>query len=126
MNYFIEAFKKYAVFSGRARRSEYWYFALFNILVSVALWIVGAVITAMDRGESNFGMIPFDLYSLGAFLPALGVGVRRLHDVGKSGWWTLLGFVPVANFYLIVLLCQDSEPGENEFGPNPKAALALA
>ena len=64
---------------------------LFNILVSIALWIVGAVVTAMDSGRSNFGVGPFELYSLAAFLPALGVGVRRFHDVGKSGWWTLLG-----------------------------------
>ncbi len=101
-------------------------FALFNILVSITLWIIGAVITAMAGGQSNFGMGPFELYSLAAFLPALGVGVRRLHDVGKSGWWTLLGFVPIANLYLIVLLCHDSQPGENEFGPSPKEAFALA
>lgn len=126
MNYFLDVFKKYAVFSGRARRSEYWYFVLFNLLVSLALFFVGAVLTAMMGGRSNTGMIPFDLYSLAAFLPALGVTVRRLHDTGRSGWWVLLGFVPFANLILIFWLCEDGQPGENVYGPNPKAALALS
>ncbi|MGA2759816.1 MAG: DUF805 domain-containing protein [Candidatus Cybelea sp.] len=123
MNYFIEAFRKYATFTGRARRSEYWYFVLFNLLISIPLWIVGAVFVAASSG-SRAGMFPFDAYALGSFLPALAVGVRRLHDIGKSGWFTLLGFVPIANILLIVWLAQDGQPGTNEYGPNPKEMLA--
>lgn len=123
MNYFIEAFRKYATFTGRARRSEYWYFVLFNLLISIPLWIVGVVFVAASNG-SRAGMFPFDAYALGSFLPALAVGVRRLHDIGKSGWFTLLGFVPIANILLIVWLAQDGQPGTNEYGPNPKEMLA--
>lgn len=123
VNYFVEAFRKYAMFSGRSRRSEYWYFVLFNILISAGLWIVGALFVAAASG-SRAGMFPFDVYALGSFTPALAVGVRRLHDIGKSGWFVLLGFVPIANIVLIVWLAQDSDPGANAYGPNPKEMLA--
>ena len=123
MNYFLEAFKKYATFSGRARRSEYWYFVLFNLFVSIGLWTVGAVITAA-AGGSRAGMFPLDAYALASFIPSLAVAVRRLHDIGKSGWFVLLGFVPFANIVLLVWLAQESEPAANEFGPNPKELLA--
>lgn len=123
MNYFIEAFRKYATFTGRSRRSEYWYFVLFNLMISIGLFMVGAVFEAASSG-SRAGMFPFDAYALGSFVPSLAVGVRRLHDIGKSGWFTLLGFVPIANIVLLVWLAQDGQPGANEYGPNPKEMLA--
>jgi uncharacterized membrane protein YhaH (DUF805 family) len=123
VNYFIEAFRKYATFTGRARRSEYWYFVLFNLMISIGLFFVGAVFVAASSG-SRAGMSLFDAYALGSFVPSLAVGVRRLHDVGKSGWFTLLAFVPVANIVLLVWLAQDGQLGTNEYGPNPKVILA--
>jgi uncharacterized membrane protein YhaH (DUF805 family) len=125
VNYFIEAFRKYATFTGRSRRSEYWYFVLFNLMVSIGLFIVGASFAAASSG-SRAGMFPFDAYALGSFVPSLAVGVRRLHDIGKSGWFTLLGFVPIANIVLLVWLAQDGQPGTNEYGPNTKDMLAAA
>ena len=113
-------FQKYATFSGRARRSEYWYFTLFNTLISSALSVLGRNIFG-DGSSTNIFTILASLYSLAVFLPALAVTWRRLHDVGKSGanyFWVLL---PVIGWImLIVWLCRDSQPGENQYGPNPK------
>jgi uncharacterized membrane protein YhaH (DUF805 family) len=125
VNHFIEAFRKYATFTGRSRRSEYWYFVLFNLMISIGLFIGGAVFVAASSG-SRVGMSLFDAYALGSFVPALAVGVRRLHDIGKSGWFTLLGFVPIANIVLLIWLAQDGQLGTNEYGPNPKDVLAAA
>ena len=106
---FVEAIKacfgKYATFEGRARRSEYWYFGLFGFVVGLVLGWIPVV-----------GM----LISLAFLLPSIAVGVRRLHDVGKSGWWYLLVFVPIANLVLIYFYILDSQAGTNEYGPNPK------
>ena len=124
VNYFIEAFRKYATFTGRARRSEYWYFVLFNLMISIPLWIVGAVFVAASSG-SRAGMFPFDAYALGSFVPALAVGVRRpCTTSARAAGFTLLGFVPIANIVLLVWLAQDGQPGTNEYGPNPKEMLA--
>lgn len=115
---FIDAVKtclleKYVNFNGRARRSEYWYFCLFQVIV---VWIVMGICLAIGGIEWIANIL-----SLAFFLPALGVSVRRLHDVGKSGWWYLIAFVPlVGGIYLLYLSCKDSEYGENEYGPNPK------
>jgi uncharacterized membrane protein YhaH (DUF805 family) len=92
-------------------------------VISIGLFMVGAVFEAASSG-SRAGMFPFDAYALGSFVPSLAVGVRRLHDIGKSGWFTLLGFVPIANIVLLVWLAQDGQPGANEYGPNPKEMLA--
>lgn len=145
---FIQAIKtvvidKYCCFSGRARRSEFWYYLLFSTLLSIVVstFSMGSVVNAAERYlqdndmvayltaiYTSPGMIISLVLSLSLLLPSLGVYVRRLHDVGKSGWW-LLGFyvlacIPIINFfvmiYFIYLCCKDSEPGENEYGPNPK------
>ncbi|MDP9429930.1 MAG: DUF805 domain-containing protein [Actinomycetota bacterium] len=104
-------FNQYAGFTGRARRSEYWYFALFTVLVYVAAAVVDAVI-----GVALFGL----LAPLALLLPSLAVTVRRLHDTGRTGWWALLALVPLANLVLLLFACFDSEPGPNRFGPSPK------
>jgi len=106
-------FSQYVGFKGRARRSEYWYFFLFNFIVALVLGIIGQVI-----GNT----ILSTLWSLAVILPGIAVGIRRLHDIGKSGWWLLISFVPVVGtILLIVWCCKDSDPGENQYGANPKA-----
>jgi uncharacterized membrane protein YhaH (DUF805 family) len=118
MDWYLEVLKKYAVFSGRARRKEYWMFTLFNVLISIVLAIVDRV---LGFGE-NGGTGPLGaLYSLAVLIPSLAVSVRRLHDTGRSGWWLLLGLVPCVGFIvLLIFMVQDSQPGANEYGPNPK------
>ncbi len=113
---FIEAiqsaFSKYAEFNGRARRSELWWFLLFNLLVGLAAGVIDAVLRTPVLGA---------LVSLGFLLPGLAVQVRRLHDLGKSGWWLLLSFIPIVGFIiLIVWWCRDGEVGGNRFGADPK------
>ena len=121
MNWYLEVLKKYAVFNGRARRSEYWYFVLFNIIASVALALFDTVIGKMiGTSISLFGTI----YSLAVLLPGIGVSIRRLHDINRSGWWLLLALVPLVGLVLIVFLAQDSDPAPNRFGRNPKLAVA--
>ena len=116
MNYYVSVLKKYAVFSGRSRRAEYWYFALFNIIFSIALGIVSSVI------NDNENIISI-LYSFMILIPVLAVSVRRLHDIGKSGWMILLFLIPlIGAIWLLVLMCLDSNPAENKYGPNPKGA----
>lgn len=118
INYYLEALKKYAVFNGRSTRPEYWYFYLFNLIISIALSIIAATI-------SNKINLLSDLYSLLVLIPGLAVSVRRLHDIGKSGWMLLVGLIPIAGIiWLIVLMSTDSNAGENKYGPNPKAVPA--
>lgn len=108
-------FSNYAKFDGRARRSEYWYFFLFNMLVSVVISAL-AKVTGV-HAISYLG----SLYSLAALIPGLAVAFRRLHDTGKSGWFLLFAFIPlVGAILLIVWMAQDGKPGENQYGYNPK------
>ena len=99
--------KKYATFQGRARRKEYWLFLLVSTLISLAIAVVEAL-----AGDSQ---ILINIYNWGLLLPTIAVGVRRLHDSDRSGWWLLL---PIVN---LIFLIQDGTPGDNRFGPNPKA-----
>lgn len=120
MNWYLEALKKYAVFSGRARRKEYWYFVLFNLIIGFVLgFIEGALGLFPDADQSILATI----YSLAVLLPGLGVSVRRLHDTDRRGWWLLIALIPlVGSIVLIVFMAQDSKPGDNRYGPNPKVA----
>jgi uncharacterized membrane protein YhaH (DUF805 family) len=108
---------KYATFSGRARPSEYWYFALFTTIFLVVLAAVEVII-------GGNGAVSLLLW-LALLLPGLAVTVRRLHDTGRSGWWILLWFVPAGWLVLLVFHCFDSQPGDNVYGPNPKDEEAL-
>lgn len=103
---YLDVLKKYAVFSGRARRKEYWMFVLFNCLISVALGVIDGVM--------GWSQVLSNIYALAVLIPGIAVGVRRLHDTDHSGWWLL---VPFAN---LVFLATDSTPGTNRFGPSPK------
>ncbi len=106
-------FRQYAKFSGRARRKEYWYFCLFNFIVIVALGIIEVLINAED--------ILTSIFAIAIFLPGLALSVRRLHDIGKSGWWYLICLIPfVGGIILFVWACFDSKKEENQYGPSPK------
>ena len=120
---FVEAVQtcvaqKYATFGGRARRSEYWYYTLFSLLVSLVASIVGGALFVHAEGDIN---ILSALVSIALFLPGLGVAIRRLHDIGKSGWWYLIALVPFIGWIvLLIFMCRDSDRGPNQFGPSPK------
>jgi len=121
VNWFTTALKKYAVFSGRSRRSEYWYFILFYFIIYIALAFVDRVTGTFDP-KSGIGLLTA-IFALALLIPSLSVSVRRLHDTDRSGWWLLIGFIPlIGAIVLIVFLAQDSGAGTNRFGPNPKAA----
>jgi uncharacterized membrane protein YhaH (DUF805 family) len=119
MNWYLQALNKYAEFNGRARRKEYWFFVLFNILISLALGIVDHITGSFDP-TSGVGLLG-GIYAIALLLPGLTVTVRRLHDTDRSGWWVLLPFIPILGglilFYFLVL---DSTPGRNEYGDSPK------
>lgn len=124
MHWYIDVLKKYAVFTGRARRMEYWMFVLFNVIISIVLNVVD--VAAGLTLESGQGILS-TIYSLAVLLPGLAVGARRLHDTGRSGWWLLIGLIPcIGAIVLLVFFVQDSEPGTNQYGPNPKGVGAAA
>ena len=119
MNYYLKVLKQYADFGGRARRSEYWYFALFNVIFLLVAMLLdnvaGTTISPLPYGAFYF------IYALAVFIPGLAVAVRRLHDVGKSGWFLLISLIPIVGaIWLLVLYFTDSEAGDNEWGANPK------
>ena len=124
MNYFLEALGKYAVFAGRSRRSEYWFFVLFSCLIAVALALAGLYVAGVTAGPPTLAEYLVDLFSLLIFLPSLAVSVRRLHDVGMSGWWVLLNLVPFGSLVVMGFSLQDSQSGDNKYGPNPKEVTA--
>lgn len=124
MNYYLLVLKKYTEFNGRAQRAEYWYFYLFNIIISIILSILGKTLGIFNISIGTVGneinILPI-IYSLAVLIPGLAVSVRRLHDVGKSGWMILISLIPlIGTIWLLVLMMKDSVPGENEYGPNPK------
>ena len=132
MNWYIDVLKKYADFNGRARRKEYWLFTLWNCLIYLGYFILATGLTAMGgrRGAGAIAVmmfVPLWAYAVAIIVPSLAVSVRRLHDTGKSGWWILIGLVPfVGGIICLVFMCMDSQPGQNEYGPNPKGVQAYA
>jgi uncharacterized membrane protein YhaH (DUF805 family) len=133
MKWFLKCFKQYADFSGRARRKEYWMFALFYWLaLFVILFIVGAIINIGEPAERHPGDLGGGAASVGflmivfilaTFTPSLAVLVRRLHDTGRSGWWVFITFIPyVGGIWLFVLTVLEGNKGDNEYGPDPKAS----
>jgi uncharacterized membrane protein YhaH (DUF805 family) len=122
MKWYFTVLKKYAVFAGRSRRKEYWMFQLFTSLIIAVLLAIDAL-TGMKR-DVGLGLLS-SLYVLAVLIPSLAVLVRRLHDTERSGWWVFIGLIPlVGPIILLIFTVQDSQPGENRFGPNPKTALS--
>ncbi len=113
MEWYLGVWKKFGVLEGRARRKEYWIFVLFNLLAFIALGFIEATIGAPGTLVG--------LYSLAVLIPSITVGVRRLHDTDRSGWWLLIGLLPlVGTVVLLVFFLIDGTQGENRFGPSPK------
>ncbi len=119
MYWYLKVLKQYADFSGRARRKEFWMFVLFNIIFAFVAMLLDRMFGVAFEG---IGYGPFYiLYALAVLIPGLAVEVRRLHDIGKSGWWIFIALIPlVGAIWLLVLLVTDSQPGDNAYGPNPK------
>jgi uncharacterized membrane protein YhaH (DUF805 family) len=117
MNWIIAALKKYAVFTGRSRRKEYWMFTLFQIIALVLAMFLDNMLGTM--------FVLYLVVVVALLVPALAVTARRLHDTGRSAWWILIGLVPIiGGVVLLVFMCLDSEPGANKWGPNPKLETA--
>lgn len=114
MNWYVEVLKKYAEFTGRARRTEYWMFVLINFIISVVLMTVDVLLGT-----------PFNvIYGLAIIIPGIAVGVRRLHDIGKSGWMLLIAIIPLIGFiWLIVLFATSGDYGDNQYGSDPKGGI---
>ncbi len=112
--WYVDAIQKYAVFQGRERRTAFWMFALANAVISVGLLL-------LSRGIPLFSSLTV-LYDLLILVPALALGARRLHDTGRSGWWLVASLVPlIGPLLLIWFFVQESDAGDNAYGPNPKA-----
>ena len=123
MNWYLIALKKYAVFSGRSRRKEYWYFYLFYILFIFVLSFIDVMIGTYDA-VAEIGLIG-GVFVLFMLIPLLAASVRRLHDTDRSGWWLLIALIPlIGAIVILVFTLQDSKPGENQYGSNPKEVAA--
>ena len=121
MSWYVQALRKYAVFSGRARRKEYWFFVLFNLLIIAGLTLIDTFVGTYDAAR-EVGLLS-GLYNLGMILPSLAVKTRRLHDSGRTAWWLLIGLVPVIGaIVLLVFFVLDSQSGDNIYGRNPIGA----
>jgi uncharacterized membrane protein YhaH (DUF805 family) len=120
MNWYLEALKKYAKFTGRSRRKEYWLFVLFTLIIAFVLGIIdGAAGLASNIGWGPLG----GLYTLAVLIPSIAVSVRRLHDTNRSGWWLLIALVPlIGAIVLLIFMVQASQQGENRYGTSPKAS----
>lgn len=117
MSWFFVVLKKYAVFSGRARRMEYWMFTLISTLIYFGVVALGYAIDSE---------LPEYVVLAALLLPSLAVTVRRLHDTGRTGWFVLIGFIPcIGTIVMLVFTATEGEPGQNKYGPNPKELQAL-
>ncbi|MDR1141018.1 MAG: DUF805 domain-containing protein [Planctomycetaceae bacterium] len=139
MNEYLTVLQKYAVFHGRARRKEYWMFVLFNTGITFAIGFVSGllmreqgvtiIVFLLPIPSRDFGLsmgeqsatIVSNIYAFAVLVPGIAVMVRRLHDIGKSGWWLLIVFVPIVGaIVLLIWSIRDSQPGSNQYGLNPK------
>lgn len=123
MKWYLKVLNQYADFKGRARRKEYWMFSLFNLILAIVVMTLDTIFGITIEGL-GYGPL-YGLYVLATLIPGLAVSVRRLHDIGKSGWMLLIVFIPLIGIiWLIVLAATDGTPGENNYGGNPKEASA--
>ncbi|MEU8221909.1 DUF805 domain-containing protein [Kribbella sp. NPDC048915] len=122
MQWYIDVLKKYTVFSGRARRKEYWMFVLFSAIISIILSILDRVL-GLNYGPNDSSGWLQTIYGLAVLLPSIAVAIRRMHDTDRSGWWILINLIPCIGFiWFIVLAAQEGTAGQNQYGPDPKAA----
>ena len=118
MNHYFAAFRKYAIFQGRATRSEYWYFTLFNILAVFGFCLIDQFMGTFDF-DAGYGPLSA-IYTLAMILPALGVSIRRLHDTRRSGWWFMITIIPIIGLLVFLYFAlQDSDPNPNQYGESP-------
>ena len=122
MQYFIKGLKNYATFNGRATRTEYWMYYLFYMIIYFVILGIDIAGAAMENEAlSLIGAVLIFLFILGLFIPTWAICFRRLHDVGKSGWYIFVNLIPiVGGIWFLVLMCTDSQPGKNQYGDNPK------
>lgn len=119
MEWYLKVLKQYGDFKGRARRKEYWMFFLYNMLFSMAALMLDNAFGLNYEGV-EYGPIYIG-YGFGMIIPQIAVGVRRLHDLGKSGWWFLIILIPfIGGIWLLILLATKGQTGENQYGLNPK------
>lgn len=127
MDWYVMVWRRYAEFTGRSRRKEYWMFALINMIAFAVLY--GAATVVLLNGSTGLAFMVYLLcgvYGLAALVPGLAVSVRRLHDTNKSGWWLLLCLIPLGGLVILIFECLDSDPSDNQYGPNPKISAAAA
>lgn len=118
LNYALMPFRKYAQFQGRSRRAEYWWYTLLVVVVSIVL--AGIDMAMLGASAGSPGMLGL-IWAAATFIPSIAVGVRRLHDTNRSGFWLLIAFIPlIGAIVLLVFFVMDGTPGENKFGPSPK------
>ncbi|BDD11219.1 aminopeptidase [Fulvitalea axinellae] len=126
MEWYLKVLRNYANFNGRARRKEYWMFVLMHMLLTLGVFIMLALVSLAAESETIFfaGYALIIIYSLAILIPSLAVAVRRLHDIGKSGTWFFIYFVPlVGPIWLLVLLASEGDYKDNQYGRNPKSTL---
>jgi uncharacterized membrane protein YhaH (DUF805 family) len=112
LDWYLAVLKKYADFSGRARRKEFWMFVLINFIIGLVLSFINDYLSS--------------LYALAVLIPGLAVSVRRLHDIGKSGWWIFINLIPIIGWiWYILLAVTEGQSGDNQYGPNPKESEAV-
>lgn len=113
MHWYISVLKNFGNFNGRARRKEYWMFVLFNFLITLAISLMELALPSMVYLRV--------IYGLAVIIPGLSLSIRRLHDIGKSGWYNLVAFIPlIGAIWLLILTCTEGDSGSNQYGPNPK------
>src|SRR5215203_447722 len=123
VNWYLEVLKKYAVFSGRSRRAEYWYFVLVNLIVVIVLSLIDTLLGTFNVVQ-GVGLLS-GIYGLAVLIPSLAVTVRRLHDIDRTGWWIFINLIPlIGTIVLLVFAVTDGTPGSNRYGPNPKEVAA--
>lgn len=117
MEWYVKVLQQYADFSGRARRKEYWMFALFNLIIALVLGFIENLV--------GLSSLLSTVYALAVLVPSIAVSVRRLHDTGRTGWWVLIGLIPVlGTIVLIIFMLLEGDAESNEHGPNPKSVTA--
>ena len=125
MNWYLKVLKQYVDFDGRARRKEYWMFTLMNGIIGLVLqWGTIGILESAESSDNMTNLVGLGIpiaYSILVFLPTIAVSVRRMHDVGKSGWMVLINLIPlIGSIWYFVLSISDSQMGDNQYGPNPK------